>query len=99
MTRTRAVAVLGSVLLVGLLGLWLLGVLSLGPGGPAPRATTVRGGETGALALDDLMGQLQIVPLAGHPAPAFTLETLDGTRLALADLSGRPALLYFWATW
>jgi len=96
MISTRAVAVLGSVLLVGLLGVWLLGGLS---GGPAPRATTARGSETGALALDDLMGQLQIVPLAGQPAPAFTLETLDGARLGLADLAGRPAFLYFWATW
>ncbi len=87
MTRPPTVAVLGSVLLVGLLGVWLLG--GRGPGDPAPRD----------LALDDLMGVLQIVPLAGQPAPAFALETLDGARLALTDLGGRPALLYFWATW
>jgi peroxiredoxin len=45
------------------------------------------------------MGQLQIVPLAGHAAPAFTLPTLDGGQLGLADLAGRAVFLYFWATW
>jgi hypothetical protein len=89
MTRPPTVAVLGSVLLVGVLGLSLFG---RGPGDPAPRGTR-------SLALDDLMGALQIVPLAGQPAPAFALPMIDGGRLALTDLAGRPALLYFWATW
>jgi hypothetical protein len=97
MTRTSIVAALGSVLLLGLLGVWFLG--GPGPDGPALPATTARESATGVLKLDDLMGQLQIVPLAGQPAPSFTLETLDGARLGLADLGGRPAFLYFWATW
>lgn len=33
------------------------------------------------------------------PAPAFTLPTLDGDSLALADLRGRVVLVNFWATW
>ncbi len=90
MTRPAPLAVLGSVLLVGMLSLWLLG--SRSPDVSAPR-------ETAVLALDDLMGELQILPLGGQPAPAFALETLDGARLGLADLAGRPAFLYFWATW
>ncbi len=38
-------------------------------------------------------------PLAGHPAPSFTLSALDGTKLTLASFRGRPVLLNFWATW
>src|SRR6266849_1195317 len=33
------------------------------------------------------------------PAPAFTLETLDGQRVSLADFRGRPVLINFWATY
>ncbi|MEO4053742.1 TlpA disulfide reductase family protein [Solibacillus sp. CAU 1738] len=32
-------------------------------------------------------------------APDFSLETLDGTQLALSDLKGQKVLLNFWATW
>jgi thiol-disulfide isomerase/thioredoxin len=32
-------------------------------------------------------------------APAFTVTTLDGQRLALDDLKGKVVLLDFWATW
>jgi peroxiredoxin len=38
-------------------------------------------------------------PAVGHPAPAFTLQTLSGETLALADLRGAPVVLNFWATW
>lgn len=37
--------------------------------------------------------------LIGKPAPAFTLEKLDGTKVSLADLKGKAVLLNFWATW
>ena len=33
------------------------------------------------------------------PAPDFTLTTLSGTSLSLADLRGKVVLLNFWATW
>lgn len=46
--------------------------------------------------LDDLLVELQIVPMGDQAAPPFALPTLDGRRLALADLRGRAALLYFW---
>ena len=36
---------------------------------------------------------------AGQPAPAFTLEALDGSTVSLASLRGKPVVLDFWATW
>jgi cytochrome oxidase Cu insertion factor (SCO1/SenC/PrrC family) len=42
---------------------------------------------------------LDLVPLSGA-APGFTLELLaGGARVSLADMRGKPALLYFFATW
>ena len=38
-------------------------------------------------------------PLVGHPLPAFSLQSLDGETVASADLSGRPMLINFWASW
>jgi cytochrome oxidase Cu insertion factor (SCO1/SenC/PrrC family) len=59
------------------------------------------GGRVAVVAgsLDDLLMDLQLVPLEGQPAKPFALTSLDGRRVALADFAGRPALLYFWATW
>jgi peroxiredoxin len=37
--------------------------------------------------------------LAGKPAPDFTLEMLDGTKVTLSDLKGSVVVLDFWATW
>ena len=33
------------------------------------------------------------------PAPAFSLPTLDGRTVRLADYRGKAVLLFFWATW
>ncbi len=33
------------------------------------------------------------------PAPEFTLDLMDGDQLLLSDLSGRPIVLNFWASW
>lgn len=35
----------------------------------------------------------------GRPAPPATLVTLDGTRIATAELLGQVVILTFWATW
>ncbi len=35
----------------------------------------------------------------GKPAPAFTLTDIDGRRVSLSQLKGKPVLINFWATW
>jgi peroxiredoxin len=37
--------------------------------------------------------------LTGKPAPAFSLPTLDGAKVNLADQKGKVVVLDFWATW
>ena len=50
--------------------------------------------------LEDLLFDLQMVPLDGKAPAPFTLERLgDGKKVALADLQGQALFLYFWATW
>jgi cytochrome oxidase Cu insertion factor (SCO1/SenC/PrrC family) len=79
-------AVVGMVVALG--SAWLTPTAGGGREKAAPRA-----------GLDDLLRELQLVPLGGQPAKSFSLPAVDGRRVALADLKGRPALLYFWATW
>src|SRR3990172_5069800 len=38
-------------------------------------------------------------PVAGRPAPDFTLQTVDGEAVTLSDLRGQVVVLNFWATW
>lgn len=42
---------------------------------------------------------IPIGPQIGLRAPDFTLQTLDGQTLHLADLAGRPVVISYWATW
>jgi len=51
-------------------------------------------------ALEDLMFDLQLVPMSGQVPAPFELERLsDGKKITLAEHRGRPVMLYFWATW
>ncbi len=38
-------------------------------------------------------------PLTGKPAPAFTLEDLNGKKVSLSSYKGKAVLINFWATW
>jgi thiol-disulfide isomerase/thioredoxin len=38
-------------------------------------------------------------PRVGFLAPAFSLETLEGQPVSLADFAGRPVLINLWASW
>lgn len=38
-------------------------------------------------------------PLLGRPAPSFDLETLEGERIRSVDLTGKPYVVNFWASW
>ncbi len=57
-------------------------------------ATT--GAQAGTDQLQGLIRNFRLVPLGGRPAPPFTLAALDGATVSLAELLGRPVLLYFW---
>ena len=74
----------------GLVAVAALALAGLLPGA-APAANTV---------LDDLMFELQLVPLDGQTPADFELERLgDGKKVTLAQHRGQPVMLYFWATW
>jgi peroxiredoxin len=40
-----------------------------------------------------------MVDLRGKPAPNFTLKSIDGKTVSLADYRGKAVLINFWATW
>jgi len=42
---------------------------------------------------------LEVAPAQGALAPEFTLFSLEGDQVSLADLRGHPVLINFWATW
>lgn len=53
-------------------------------------------GAATAADLEDLLWDLQIVPLGPQAAPGLALDDLTGTRVTLEGLRGRAVLLYFW---
>ncbi len=74
------------VLVVGLLVLSAAGV-------------AMWGGTSRQMASGQVTSEQVGRPRVGEPAPDFTLDLLDGSTLALADLSGEIAVINFWATW
>jgi peroxiredoxin len=44
------------------------------------------------------MANLKTVQV-GQPAPSFTINTIDGKKVSLADFKGKYVLLDFWASW
>lgn len=43
--------------------------------------------------------EFETSPLQGKPAPAFTLETLQGQKISLASYRGKAVMVNFMATW
>jgi len=39
------------------------------------------------------------IPKAGFLSPDFELDTLDGEKIKLSDLRGKPIIINFWASW
>jgi cytochrome c biogenesis protein CcmG, thiol:disulfide interchange protein DsbE len=76
------------------------------PAQPAPRRGLGLGGMVllvGVLLVAAVFGlalarQNRTQPTAG-PAPDFTLTTLDGNQMRLADLKGQVVVVNFWASW
>lgn len=67
-------------------------------------AGLVLGGILGAMVL--LSGprsgsgtERRLPPTVGSPVKDFTLRSLEGQDVRLADLRGRPVVMNFWATW
>ncbi len=50
--------------------------------------------DAGAVPVEEMKS-----PLEGKPAPAFTLETLQGQKVSLASYKGKAVLVNFMATW
>ena len=38
-------------------------------------------------------------PVIGNTAPQLTIQTLDGSKVRISDLRGKPVVLDFWASW
>ena len=94
-------------LLLASLGLGLgLGWLFFGPETPAAQSGTA----LSALVVPDGTPLFTLLPtqanqgsapapVAGAPAPEFTLQSLDGEMVRLSQFNGQPVLINFWATW
>jgi hypothetical protein len=75
----------------------LVGVVLVGGAGLFVAVRTMLPGLSTSLEYADSEFQLQ--PLNVKAAPPWRLERAEGGHLALGDLRGHVALLYFWATW
>jgi peroxiredoxin len=64
---------------------------------PSPPAAAPAEAESAAAAQPQL--DLETKPEVGSLAPDFTLQTLDGQTVRLADMRGRPVVISYWATW
>jgi cytochrome oxidase Cu insertion factor (SCO1/SenC/PrrC family) len=89
---------------LGGIGLVLVG-LGIGlsvtrtPDAGAPKTSAPPGASTAGATIEDLLLDLQIVPMDGQEPSPFTLPSVAGPPVALAEFRGRPVLLYFWASW
>lgn len=73
-------------------GVALLLLAAVLAGGAVPEAATKD-------QVEELLWDLHIVPLDGQAPPPLRATRLDGAPVTLAEVRGRPLLLYFWASW
>lgn len=56
-------------------------------------------GGTGSGQNAETPAQTGSAPVAGKPAPDFTLKTMSGEEVTLSKLRGKKVVLNFWASW
>lgn len=93
--KRRGSALMLGIMLVVLLAITAYLIISL----PENEAQAAEGSV--ATLVEDEPDDLAETTLinAGDAAPDFTVEMLDGSRVTLSALQGKPTLLIFWATW
>lgn len=75
-----------------LVGVLVAGSLFIG-------ATRVRSPQLGSTPTTRAVSATLAAPLPDHPAPNFTLASLDGSAVTLSELKGSVTLINIWATW
>ena len=93
--KRRGSALILSLLLVVLIAITAYIIITL----PSEEAQAAEGSV--ATLVEDEPDDLAKTTLinAGDIAPDFTVEMLDGSKVTLSALQGKPTLLIFWATW
>lgn len=93
--KRRGSALILSLLLVVLIAITAYIIITL----PSEDAQAAEGSV--ATLVEDEPDDLAETTLinAGDIAPDFTVEMLDGSKVTLSALQGKPTLLIFWATW
>ena len=93
--KRRGSALILSLLLVVLIAITAYIIITL----PSVEAQAAEGSV--ATLVEDEPDDLAETTLinAGDIAPDFTVEMLDGSKVTLSALQGKPTLLIFWATW
>lgn len=93
--KRRGSALMLSLLLVVLIAITAYIIITL----PSEEAQAAEGSV--ATLVEDEPDDLAETTLinAGDVAPDFTVEMLDGSKVTLSALQGKPTLLIFWATW
>jgi thiol-disulfide isomerase/thioredoxin len=90
MPRRTTIAVVAVVVAAAVIA--LVALAGAGGRGLAPEAGTGQ--------VEPVGSAVAVIPEADRrPLPAFSAATLDGTRIDLASLRGRPLVLNFWASW
>ena len=90
MPRRTTIAVVAVVVAAAVIA--LVALAGAGGRGLAPEAGTGQ--------VEPVGSAVAVIPEADRrPLPAFSAATLDGTRIDLGSLRGRPLVLNFWASW